>query len=715
MPKQKPTFSELSALGYAVVPIVPAGCSFTDSKGKSKPGGKTPGTYRKGVWRGIAGWQHYLDSRADESTLAKWDGYPSPNVGILTGDTIAIDCDLPDQRTAEEVYRIAGEIFGSNDYLRFGRRPKFILVYRTTQRFRKIISNKYEIDGETQQIEILGEGQQFVAYGTHPGTGKPYEWPSEDIARIQSTLLPVVSTEQLYVFIGAFHALLDRHPNATLIGRDKSTDNNEHKTAESLLDKNNQLHRAVDSIHNDMHYDEWIRTGMAIKAATDDEAEAFELFDAFSQKHPNYDAALTREKFDTLNPTSIGAGTIYYLAEQYGFDAKPDPTKEFSPVDLTQLAPKPNDLQATWLQPIDVSKLPPRQWVLGHYLLKGQVTTLVAPGGVGKSTLTLAWAASIATQQNLAAAVPHERGKVWVINNEDDENELYRRFAAVQQHYGIAWEDLSERLILSGRGDRKFRVATRNQSGKLDASRHVAQAVEFIRAYHISTIIIDPMVGTHEGNENDNAEMEIVMDCYRRIAREGGCSVCVVHHTSKPQGGSSEGFAGNANASRGASAVINAARVSLTLFDMSIADSERFGVPDTQRNRYARLDDAKANLSLRSGVMNWFYRETVKLSNGDEVGVLRPVELADRSIQRADAIVEEVAKFVLGEHKDEVSVMDAARHLMTQALWMDQTVSTLRRHIAKSFEIGVVHDGIMISYARRDDKKIKEILIKQEA
>jgi len=289
---------------------------------------------------------------------------------------------------------------------------------------------------------------------------------------------------------------------------------------------------------------------------------------------------------------------------------------------------------------------------------------------------------------------------------------LYRRFAAVQQHFGIDWESLSERLILSGRGDTKFKITARNQTGRVQASRHVDQAIAFIRAYHVSALIIDPMVGIHDANENDNAEMELVMDMLRRIAREANCAVCVVHHTSKPQGGSSEGFAGNANASRGASSVINAARVSLTLFDMSVADAERFGVADGVRNRYARLDDAKANLSLRSGVMNWFYRETVKLGNGDEVGVLRPCELVDRASQRSDSIAEEVAKFVLGELDDETSIIDCARYLMTQPLWSDCKLTTLRRQIMKSFEIGLIYEGKMLRYSNRPEQRVKDVILR---
>ena len=32
------------------------------------------------------------------------------------------------------------------------------------------------LDVYKRQVEILGAGQQFVAYGIHPETGKPYQW-----------------------------------------------------------------------------------------------------------------------------------------------------------------------------------------------------------------------------------------------------------------------------------------------------------------------------------------------------------------------------------------------------------------------------------------------------------------------------------------------------------------------------------------------------------
>jgi hypothetical protein len=61
--------------------------------------------------------------------------------------------------------------------------------------------------------------------------------------------------------------------------------------------------------------DEWVRVGFAIYAASD--GEAFEVFDAWSRNYPEYDEEDTRTFWDTCKPpSSITAGTLFYLAEQ---------------------------------------------------------------------------------------------------------------------------------------------------------------------------------------------------------------------------------------------------------------------------------------------------------------------------------------------------------------------------------------------------------------
>ena len=41
-----------------------------------------------------------------------------------------------------------------------------------------------------------GLGQQFVAYAIHPATGRPYDWPEEQLADIDLERLPIITEEQ---------------------------------------------------------------------------------------------------------------------------------------------------------------------------------------------------------------------------------------------------------------------------------------------------------------------------------------------------------------------------------------------------------------------------------------------------------------------------------------------------------------------------------------
>ena len=63
----------------------------------------------------------------------------------------------------------------------------------------------------------------------------------------------------------------------------------------------------------------WNGIGMALYAASDGSAEGFRLFNAFSRRSRKYNAKMTRDKWKAFHkcpPREIGAGTIFFLAEE---------------------------------------------------------------------------------------------------------------------------------------------------------------------------------------------------------------------------------------------------------------------------------------------------------------------------------------------------------------------------------------------------------------
>lgn len=82
-----------------------------------------------------------------------------------------------------------------------------------------------------------------------------------------------------------------------------------------------EIEAALMAIPNNagVNWTEWNRIGMAVFAATGGCAAGFAMFDRWSQKYPGYDYEATEAKWVALEnypPTAIGAGTLYYLADQ---------------------------------------------------------------------------------------------------------------------------------------------------------------------------------------------------------------------------------------------------------------------------------------------------------------------------------------------------------------------------------------------------------------
>ena len=121
----------------------------------------------------LTGWQT-LTATADD--VATWK---SASTGIICGTQpdgshlVAVDIDILDPVLALEIDAQCRAMLGENALLRIGRAPKRLLLYRCAFPATKL---KY-IEGG---VELLGEGNQFVAFGIHPDTRRPYEWPAGD-------------------------------------------------------------------------------------------------------------------------------------------------------------------------------------------------------------------------------------------------------------------------------------------------------------------------------------------------------------------------------------------------------------------------------------------------------------------------------------------------------------------------------------------------------
>lgn len=373
-----------------------------------------------------------------------------------------------------------------------------------------------------------------------------------------------------------------------------------------------------------------------------------------------------------------------------------------NPEHKVEAEPNPEALRPAFLNHLNVAMLPSRHWLLGRALIRGHLTVLVAPAGVGKSTHGIARAIALATGQEITGESVHEQARVWVYNIEDDLIELKRRLAAALQHYMIGFDEVKGRVALNSGADQPLLMARLDKHGTVVRQPDVKSCIAHIKRETIGLFVVDPFVETHEVNENSNEHIKAVAVMYREIAREANCAVLLVHHTSKPPQGTSDSHAGNMNTARGASALVGVARVVQTLFSMSEADAERLGVGTDERHLYLRLDDAKANLGLISGSAAWYRRHSVTIANGDEVGVLVPHEFAagtvpDITPDKTRQIFEEIERR-WGEGEPFSSRPNSDRHILP---WLEK--QGLKKRIAR----GILSDWLTNQMLRSETYSAK--------
>ena len=261
----------------------------------------------------------------------------------------------------------------------------------------------------------------------------------------------------------------------------------------------------------------------------------------------------------------------------------------------------------------DPRSLPTRQWLLGHWLLRGEVTAIIAPGGTGKSTIGTALALSLASGQPLLGKpLPRGPQSAWIYNLEDSQDELDRQVSAACLFHGIVPDDCRNRLCVDSGLVQPLCTATEDRDGFAIAEGVFAQVAATVRERGISVVIVDPFVSSHAVRESSNEAIDAIAKRWKRLAYETRCAVVLVHHTKKLGGREV-----TAEDGRGAVALRDAARVVLPLNAMSQAEAEELGITDPAlRRSLVRVDTGKANRAPPDAA-TWIKLESQCLDNGD--------------------------------------------------------------------------------------------------
>jgi hypothetical protein len=251
-------------------------------------GGKAPG---------FDGWEK---SRATKSQLEEWleHGHAQAGVGILTKNTPAVDIDVRDDVVAQQMEDYIRELVGDAP-VRIGQKPKRLMLFRTDKPFVKFRSAVY-LDSwfdEKQQIEILGQGQQFVAYHIHPETHKPYTWPNAGMnpLEVHANDLPTITVEQCEMIIAKFEEIADGLGWTCVKARRQQAgkvdmDNPWLEDSSPIELNNDELRARLLLVPNADNYDTWTSVGMALHHQFDGNDIGLQLWHEWAETADNYDA-----------------------------------------------------------------------------------------------------------------------------------------------------------------------------------------------------------------------------------------------------------------------------------------------------------------------------------------------------------------------------------------------------------------------------------------
>lgn len=264
--------------------------------------------------------------------------YAEYGCGIKCGQgdypVAAIDLDIYDKDIFKELYKYVISKISGLSLERVGLPPKKIIVVRTETPLRKKQTKAYKLDGKSNKVEILGAGNQFVAYGIHPATKKPYKWldifggPLE----LDVRQLAIVSETVLNDIISKSAEILDRHLGKPVVYDVAGTvppQIPESPTADYIPLTIGDVTRkgySADDVRKmlvfpaDTH-DPWIHVGMALHHEFNGSDEGFQLFDDWSREFAggNYEGSdYIRSRYVSMGKhTDINPITISHIEYRY--------------------------------------------------------------------------------------------------------------------------------------------------------------------------------------------------------------------------------------------------------------------------------------------------------------------------------------------------------------------------------------------------------------
>ena len=185
---------------------------------------------------------------------------------------------------------------------------------------------------------------------------------------------------------------------------------------------------------------------------------------------------------------------------------------------------------------------------------KNTLTMISAPGGTGKSFLSIQLAIRIVAENQ------NNRVLLWL--SEDPlfytKDRIDKIFNRITTHLIDKKEEILNNIDIIGAEEETIYF------NNLDKDKLKQLGDELVVNYNV--VVLDPLIAFYDGEENSNSEARKFMNILNRIAQDRLLSIVLIHHHNKG--------AGDIARTRGASAFVDAVRLLYTLNTIKTDDKE---------------------------------------------------------------------------------------------------------------------------------------------
>ncbi len=487
--------------------------------------------------------------------------YPqAQSIGLRTGILAGIDFDVVDENDVARLVELAEQMLGDTPLRRFGSKG-VLLCYRNETPIRKST-----VASKGAKVELLGVGQQFVAFGIHPDTHAPYRWLGETDFGDQATplivpldCLPGVTPDQLREFARSAGVLLTElgyeasAPTGDMDDREAAT-----ATGAGLPVSEKVLREALSYLDPDAERDEWRDIIAGIRAAlliADDEggrARRIALewsrgeLDRLARYVSSPPSRYTGDDdvlavFESMTPKAGGitVATVFDKAMHAGWKGNPfsDGKSASEAFRETLQKPAPGDdgytnsggLSFRSMQDITPVEI---DWLWPERIAAGKLTLIAGAPDGGKSQI----AAYIASTISNGGPWPFGEGKaeqgavIWLSAEDDPADTTVPRLIAAGANRRLIFE--LKPIVRGENGPRTLNVA--------EDLGEIARVIEKIKDTYgvpVRAIVIDPisayMGGRAQGDSWKNSDVRHTMTPLLEFVARVGISTLGITHFKK--------------------------------------------------------------------------------------------------------------------------------------------------------------------------------------